>query len=137
MGGKQQKKKKKDPNAPKQPLSAYSICKVAKELGRRWADMDVEIKQRYLQMAEEGRRKYAQDMATYRQGLNPPLEAMPSLSSTSTKVTPNRLIRERKLESAPLPKLDRGKQQKKKKKDPNAPKQPLSAYIIFTQEERL
>merc|ERR1719270_896627 len=51
-------KKKKDPNAPKQPLSAYfifsteerlrvkegnpgfSICEVAKELGRRWAEMD-------------------------------------------------------------------------------------------------
>ena len=79
-------KKKKDPNAPKQPLSAYfifsaeerlkvkgehpsySICEVAKELGRRWADMSPEIKQRYQQMAEEGRQKYDQDMAAYRQG---------------------------------------------------------------------
>lgn len=79
-------KKKKDPNAPKQPLSAYfifsaeerlkvkgehpsySICEVAKELGRRWADMSPEVKQRYQQMAEEGRQKYDQDMAAYRQG---------------------------------------------------------------------
>jgi len=79
-------KKKKDPNAPKQPLSAYfifsseerlkvkaenpsfSICEVAKELGRRWADMAPEVKQRYQQMAEEGRQKYDQDMAAYRQG---------------------------------------------------------------------
>ena len=79
-------KKKKDPNAPKQPLSAYfifsseerlkvkaenpsfSICEVAKELGRRWAEMAPEVKQRYQQMAEEGRQKYDQDMAAYRQG---------------------------------------------------------------------
>ena len=78
-------KKKKDPNAPKQPLSAYflfsqderlkvkgqnpsfSICEVAKELGRRWADMAPEIKQRYQQLAEEARQKYDQEMATYRQ----------------------------------------------------------------------
>merc|ERR1712027_188186 len=79
-------KKKKDPNAPKQPLSAYfifsteerlkvkeenpaySICEVAKELGKRWAEMDPAVKQRYQQRAEEERQKYDNDMANYRQG---------------------------------------------------------------------
>jgi hypothetical protein len=38
----------------------FSICEVAKELGRRWAEMAPEVKQRYQQMAEDGRQKYDQ-----------------------------------------------------------------------------
>ena len=77
------KKKKKDPNAPKQPLSAYfiyqtevrdkikselqnpTICDVAKEVGRRWTNMAPEVKQRYQQMSEVCRQKYDQEMRTY------------------------------------------------------------------------
>merc|ERR1712241_1533642 len=97
-------KKKKDPNAPKQPLSAYfifsseerqkvkalhpnySICEVAKELGRRWADMAPEVKQRFQQMAEEGRQKYDQEMAAYRQGnySNPNAAAATSTTPSAT-----------------------------------------------------
>lgn len=98
-------KKKKDPNAPKQPLSAYfifsqeerlkvknenpsySICEVAKELGRRWADMAPEVKQRYQQMAEEGRQKYDQDMAAYRQGNFPAADADAAAPAPGTIVT--------------------------------------------------
>jgi len=85
-GGGKPQKKKKDPNAPKQPLSAYflfsaeernkikegspniSICDVAKELGRRWADLDPTIKQKFQALAEDGRQKYDLDMASYRNG---------------------------------------------------------------------
>ena len=47
---------------------SYSICEIAKELDKRWADMAPEVKQCYQQMAEVGRQKYEQDMAAYRQG---------------------------------------------------------------------
>ena len=63
----------------------YSICEVAKELGRRWNVMATGVKQCYLQMAEEGRWKYGQDMATYCQGSNPSAADPEVTSSTSTK----------------------------------------------------
>lgn len=101
-------KKKKDPNAPKQPLSAYfifsteerlkvkegnpnfSICDVAKELGRRWADMDPALKQRYQARAEEERQKYDVDMAAYRQGtLHSAAENRPSSSPNHPSPSPS------------------------------------------------
>ena len=85
---------------PKQPLSTYflfsqeerlkvkaehpnySICEIAKELGRRWAVMQPDVKQRYQQMAEQGRQKYDQEMAAYRQ-------ANPTPAATSNANNPN------------------------------------------------
>ena len=37
-----------------------TIYDVAKDVGRRWADMAPEVKQRYAHLAEMGRRKYDQ-----------------------------------------------------------------------------
>ena len=51
----------------KNECPSYSFGEVAKELGKRWADMAPVVKQRYQQMAEEGRQKYDQDMAAYNQ----------------------------------------------------------------------
>jgi len=96
-------KKKKDPNAPKQPLSAYflfsqeerlkvkaeypsyTICEIAKELGKRWADMSPEVKQHYQQIAEQSRQKYDQDMAVYRQQE----QGQPDATTNTTSILPN------------------------------------------------
>merc|ERR1712045_927288 len=95
-------KPKRDPNLPKQPLSAYflysqderlkvkaehpaySICEIAKELGRRWAVMTPEGKQRYQQQAEQGRQKYDQEMVAYRQANpRPPIQEQNSQMQTA------------------------------------------------------
>merc|ERR1711962_1887605 len=63
---------------------AYSICEIAKELGRRWAVMTPEVKQRYQQQAEQGRQKYDQEMAAYRKANpRPPIQEQNSQMQTA------------------------------------------------------
>ena len=132
-------KPKRDPTMPKQPLSSYflfsqeerlkvkaenpsySICECAKELGRRWAVVSPEAKQRFQQMAEQARQKYDQDMAAHRQ-------ANPTPPAQSQKPT-NPMIKVK-------PKT-KGESKPKPKRDPNMPKRPPSSYFLFSQEERL
>lgn len=74
----------KDPNAPKRSLSAffwfsnderskvrainpeYGVGDVAKELGRRWADADQELKGKYEAMAEKDKARYDREMTAYK-----------------------------------------------------------------------
>lgn len=104
----------KDPNAPKKPLSAYflftqdernkikaefpemSITDIAKETGRRWAQVSTEVREKFEGRYQESRNQYDQAMASYNQTHRP----------------------------------------QKKTKDPNAPKQPLSAYFLYSNQER-
>ena len=64
--------------------------------------MAPEVKQRYQQMAEEGRQKYDQDMAAYRQGnytaggdnaaSSPPPSAAATVATTTTASVRNTYI---------------------------------------------
>lgn len=80
-------KKMKDPNAPKRAMSGFfffsgegrgkvkaanpdfSIGDVAKELGRRWSELDDVSKQRYEAMAEKDRERYESEKAAYQEQL--------------------------------------------------------------------
>ena len=77
----------------KETNPSYSICDIAKELGRRWAEMDPSLKQRYQARAEEERQKYDVDMAAYRQGnlsnLHSGGEIRPTAASTPNHSSPS------------------------------------------------
>lgn len=78
-------KRRRDPNAPKQPLTAFfiysteerpkvkedhptmSVTDVAKELGRRWSELQPEVKQSFHARADERRQKFDLEMAAYKQ----------------------------------------------------------------------
>jgi len=120
----------KDPNAPKRPLSAYmlwaaatresvvakypdfSITEVATELGKMWKDVTDKEKAQYISQNSTLKETYVKAMKKYKE------------SSSYRKH--QEVVAEHKK------KMDR----KHYKKDPNAPKRPPSAYMIYISEVR-
>lgn len=93
VGRGKKRKQIKDPNAPKRSLSAffwfcndernkvkalnpeYGVGDIAKELGRKWSDVEPETKQKYELMAEKDKARYEREMTDYKQSGKIPLSA--------------------------------------------------------------
>ena len=100
----------KDPNAPKKPLSSYFLFSHDERIKVRAEYPDYSI----TEVAKElGRRWAVIDPAVKAQYEQRYQESRKQYQNEVTAYNPQ-----------------------KKKKDPNAPKQPLSAYFIFSSEER-
>ncbi|KAL3224433.1 hypothetical protein MRX96_026553 [Rhipicephalus microplus] len=84
-GDKSKKRKRaKDPNAPKRPLSAFfwfcnderpnvrqenpdsSVGEVAKELGRRWNEVGDDVKAKYEGLAAKDKARYEKELKAYK-----------------------------------------------------------------------
>lgn len=85
-GGKPNKrtKKKKDPNAPKRPQSAFflfcadhrgplrqtnpslSVGDIAKQLGKKWAEASTEVRKKYSEQSDVEKAKYVKEIEKYR-----------------------------------------------------------------------
>jgi len=129
------KKRKKDPNAPKRPMSAYLLfCQGRREtlkvdhpeikgpaaltrrVGEEWTSMDPKMKAKYQAEAAIALEVWKAQKDAY---------------DTAQAALPEHL---RFSHAAPPSPEAAGK--KKRKRDPNAPKKPISAYLLFCQVER-
>jgi len=134
-------KKKKDPNAPKRAMSAYllytqeqrpfvkadmeksgekvKVTEIMKALAAKWKALTEREKEPYEKKAKAEKERYEIEMKSYR-----PAESSSEDSSDSDSKGKKR----------------RGGRnagtKKKPKKDPNAPKRPMTAYLIYSNENR-
>jgi len=130
-----EEKKLKDPNAPKRPKSSYlffceekrskvkeanpdmKATEVTKELGRMWREeVSEKEKKKYEKKAETAREEYKEAMSEYVRPSDEELE----------KLTKKKKTRSTSGE----------KKGEKKKRDPEAPKRPTTAYLYFCKEMR-
>jgi len=129
---KKTKKKKKDPNQPKRPITAYmffmklkraefaakypdmKFIDLSKKMAAEWKSLDKEDKKPYDEENRKDKIRYEKEMKNYKK---------PDSSSSSDDSSEEK---PRKRKPA----------KKRPKKDPNAPKRAVNAYMFFTKDKR-
>lgn len=125
---------KKDPNAPKRPLSAYFAWlgdnrarvkaenpdmkhkDVTAKLGEMWGSLDEAVKKEYKDKASGQMSAWKVQFEEYKK--------TPEYADWQSK------------KAAEGPKAGKGKRKKKAPKDPNAPKRPSTGFFLFVQDHR-
>lgn len=129
---KKDKKRKRDPNMPKRPTTAFlyftadkraevkeanpgiKVTDVSKKIGEMWRALDDAGKAPYAEKASTDRARWKEEMEAY----EPPAPEPVAISAAVVEGGST----ERK--------------SKRAKKDPNAPKRPPSAYLLFSTGRR-
>jgi len=124
---KKAKKKLKDPNAPKKASTAFMLWSLAnrprireqfpelgfadigKRLGEEWGQIDEKAKDHWQRQAGKDRERYEREQSAYLKSA-----AYSHWLDQASAISGKR----------------------RRKKDPNPPKQPLTAYVIFSNEVR-
>lgn len=140
------------PGQPKGPKSAYlffcdsersklkeshpgaGIGEIGKLMGEAWKAIDADAKTKFEELAKADKERYETEKAAF---VPPPQAELPKGWSESTDPTTGRTYyynmksKESRWERPTDSKTAGGKKEKKKEKDPNAPKQPKTAYFFF------
>eukprot|EP00584_Thalassiosira_punctigera_P015716 CAMPEP_0172554610 /NCGR_PEP_ID=MMETSP1067-20121228/55476_1 /TAXON_ID=265564 ORGANISM="Thalassiosira punctigera, Strain Tpunct2005C2" /NCGR_SAMPLE_ID=MMETSP1067 /ASSEMBLY_ACC=CAM_ASM_000444 /LENGTH=423 /DNA_ID=CAMNT_0013343013 /DNA_START=46 /DNA_END=1317 /DNA_ORIENTATION=+ len=133
-------KKKKDKDAPVPPKTAYKFyCgahpkhKEGVNMLQVWKECAPEIRQSYDAMAKADKDRYAREIAAYQEEKT----ALDMYYEKKKQDMAMELLDAHLTAQAALEKVDANKKGKKKaKKDPEAPKRPLSSYMYFVSEMR-
>ncbi|CAJ1940639.1 unnamed protein product [Cylindrotheca closterium] len=160
---KRNKRAKKDPNAPKRPISAFfyfskemrpkvaaenpeaKSTEITKMLGAMWRELDGDDKKKYDKKAKADHDRYASAKETYDAKVAKEAEEGNADSDDDAEPMETNETDDEEVEDSSVggsTKKGAGtevivkKKAKRAKKDPNAPKRPISAFFYFSKEMR-
>lgn len=137
--GAETKKGKKDENAPVAAKTAYKFfCDAVPkqddvDMRQVWKESAPDVRQKYTNMAEQDKARYQTELAKY----NEEKTALDMFYQKKKQDAAMEFLEAHAAAQAALDKAEAEKNKgKKTKKDPDAPKRPMSAYMYFTMEKR-